>query len=66
MYDMVLRSPWQEWLMLCNSSQCATQKTGCAVDPGPGLVYGALCNHCDLAAQDMEVIASGKAGVKSK
>eukprot|EP00955_Chlamydomonas_euryale_P103920 365532-Chlamydomonas_euryale.AAC.11 len=29
--------------------------------PGPGLVNGALCNDCDLAAEDMEVIASGKA-----
>eukprot|EP00955_Chlamydomonas_euryale_P087467 364295-Chlamydomonas_euryale.AAC.3 len=28
---------------------------------GPGLVNGALCNDCDLAAEDMEFIASGKA-----
>jgi len=27
---------------------------------------GSLCNYCDLAAEDMEVIASGKASVKSK
>eukprot|EP00955_Chlamydomonas_euryale_P003714 39120-Chlamydomonas_euryale.AAC.2 len=39
---------------------------GCAVDPGSGLVNGALCNDCDLAAEDMEVVASGKASVKSK
>eukprot|EP00955_Chlamydomonas_euryale_P103053 365462-Chlamydomonas_euryale.AAC.10 len=31
-----------------------------------GLVYGALCNDCDLAARDVDVIASGKASVKSK
>eukprot|EP00955_Chlamydomonas_euryale_P102315 365412-Chlamydomonas_euryale.AAC.9 len=28
--------------------------------------YGALCNDCDLAKEDMEVIASGIASVKSK
>eukprot|EP00955_Chlamydomonas_euryale_P080690 363453-Chlamydomonas_euryale.AAC.7 len=33
---------------------------------GKGLVNNALCNACDLAAQDVEVIASGKASVKSK
>eukprot|EP00955_Chlamydomonas_euryale_P108252 365832-Chlamydomonas_euryale.AAC.7 len=31
-----------------------------------GLVNGALCNNSDLAAEDMEVLASGKANVKSK
>eukprot|EP00955_Chlamydomonas_euryale_P094194 364837-Chlamydomonas_euryale.AAC.12 len=30
-----------------------------------GLVNGALCNDCDLTAEDMEVIASVKASVKS-
>eukprot|EP00955_Chlamydomonas_euryale_P000498 5661-Chlamydomonas_euryale.AAC.1 len=38
----------------------------CAVDPGLGLVNGALCNACDLAAEDEQRIASGKASVKSK
>eukprot|EP00955_Chlamydomonas_euryale_P067950 359979-Chlamydomonas_euryale.AAC.2 len=33
---------------------------------GPGLVNGALCNECGLVAEDMKVIASGKASVKSK
>eukprot|EP00955_Chlamydomonas_euryale_P048103 353872-Chlamydomonas_euryale.AAC.16 len=32
----------------------------------PGLVNGALCNDCALAAEDLEVIASGKASEKSK
>eukprot|EP00955_Chlamydomonas_euryale_P065719 359325-Chlamydomonas_euryale.AAC.2 len=32
----------------------------------PRLLNGAVCNDCDLAAEDMEVIASGKASVKSK
>eukprot|EP00955_Chlamydomonas_euryale_P061028 357886-Chlamydomonas_euryale.AAC.15 len=32
----------------------------------PGLVNDALCNHCDLAAEDIEVIASGKTSVKGK
>eukprot|EP00955_Chlamydomonas_euryale_P065829 359362-Chlamydomonas_euryale.AAC.11 len=49
--------------MLCNPSQCATRKPGCAVDPGPGLVNGALCNDCDLAAEKIEVIASGKSSL---
>eukprot|EP00955_Chlamydomonas_euryale_P004982 53023-Chlamydomonas_euryale.AAC.1 len=31
----------------------------------PSLVNGALCNGCDLAAENMAVIASGKASVKS-
>eukprot|EP00955_Chlamydomonas_euryale_P115401 366346-Chlamydomonas_euryale.AAC.6 len=30
---------------------CATRWPGCAVDPGPGLVNGALCNDCGLAAE---------------
>eukprot|EP00955_Chlamydomonas_euryale_P116951 366447-Chlamydomonas_euryale.AAC.4 len=63
---MVLRSPWREWLMLCNPVQCATWQPGSAVDPGPGLVNGALCNECDLEEEDMKVIASGKASVKVK
>eukprot|EP00955_Chlamydomonas_euryale_P055246 356069-Chlamydomonas_euryale.AAC.3 len=32
----------------------------------PGLVYGALCNDYDLAEEDIEDIASGKASVTSK
>eukprot|EP00955_Chlamydomonas_euryale_P102097 365392-Chlamydomonas_euryale.AAC.8 len=35
---------------------------GSAVDLG--LLNGALCNDCDLAAEDVQVIASGKASVK--
>eukprot|EP00955_Chlamydomonas_euryale_P058102 356972-Chlamydomonas_euryale.AAC.4 len=36
---------------------------GIAVDPDLGLVNGAPCNAHGLAAEDMEVIASGKASV---
>eukprot|EP00955_Chlamydomonas_euryale_P118021 366512-Chlamydomonas_euryale.AAC.22 len=61
-YDMVLHSSWREWLMLCNPPWCATQlgllqQLGSAVDPGPGLVNASLCNDCDLAEDDREVIA---------
>eukprot|EP00955_Chlamydomonas_euryale_P040523 351732-Chlamydomonas_euryale.AAC.21 len=38
-------------------------KPGCAVDPGLGLVNGALCTDCDLAAEGVEIVASGNAGV---
>eukprot|EP00955_Chlamydomonas_euryale_P080462 363427-Chlamydomonas_euryale.AAC.1 len=34
-----------------------------ADDPGLGLVNGAVCSDCDLAADDVQVIASGKASV---
>eukprot|EP00955_Chlamydomonas_euryale_P097894 365111-Chlamydomonas_euryale.AAC.2 len=34
-----------------------------AVGPGLRLVHGALCNDCDSAKEDVEAIASGKAGV---
>eukprot|EP00955_Chlamydomonas_euryale_P048381 353947-Chlamydomonas_euryale.AAC.2 len=34
---------------------------GDAVDPRADLVNGALCNDCELAADDVEVVASGKA-----
>eukprot|EP00955_Chlamydomonas_euryale_P079197 363265-Chlamydomonas_euryale.AAC.7 len=39
---------------------------GSALDPGPGLIYGALCHDCDLAEEEMEFVASGKASVKSR
>eukprot|EP00955_Chlamydomonas_euryale_P059847 357516-Chlamydomonas_euryale.AAC.7 len=31
---------------------------------GRGLIHGALCNDCDLSAEDVEVIESGTASVK--
>eukprot|EP00955_Chlamydomonas_euryale_P047978 353841-Chlamydomonas_euryale.AAC.1 len=74
-YDMVLRSPWREWLAppatpatFFNDMQPVlvydpAAGPGGAVDLGLGLVYGALCNHCDSAAEDVEVIASGKPSV---
>eukprot|EP00955_Chlamydomonas_euryale_P064882 359094-Chlamydomonas_euryale.AAC.29 len=31
---------------------------------GHAMVNDALCNHCDLAAEDMEIIAFGKASIK--
>eukprot|EP00955_Chlamydomonas_euryale_P075756 362430-Chlamydomonas_euryale.AAC.15 len=34
-----------------------------AVDPGLGLATGALCDFCDLAAEDVGAVASGKASV---
>eukprot|EP00955_Chlamydomonas_euryale_P048412 353956-Chlamydomonas_euryale.AAC.1 len=37
-----------------------TQQPESAVNPGLGLVHGAVCNHCDLAAQNVEVLASGQ------
>eukprot|EP00955_Chlamydomonas_euryale_P089890 364499-Chlamydomonas_euryale.AAC.1 len=37
-----------------------------AVDPGAGLVDGALCNGGDSAAENSEVIASGKASIKGE
>eukprot|EP00955_Chlamydomonas_euryale_P079460 363302-Chlamydomonas_euryale.AAC.13 len=42
----------------------SVRQPGSAVDPGPGLVNGALCNDCDLAENDIEVAASSKASVK--
>eukprot|EP00955_Chlamydomonas_euryale_P071404 361070-Chlamydomonas_euryale.AAC.8 len=45
---------------------CATRQPGRAVDPGPGLVNGALCNDCDLAEEDTGIIASGKDSVKNR
>eukprot|EP00955_Chlamydomonas_euryale_P083651 363880-Chlamydomonas_euryale.AAC.3 len=64
-YDTVLRLPCRKWLMFCNPPLC-DPVDGCAAHPGPGLVSGALCNDCRLGAEDMEVVASGKASVKSK
>eukprot|EP00955_Chlamydomonas_euryale_P090697 364563-Chlamydomonas_euryale.AAC.6 len=47
--------------------QAGCMTRSCARRGGsPGLVNGALCNDCDLAAEDVEVVASGKASVKSK
>eukprot|EP00955_Chlamydomonas_euryale_P085975 364183-Chlamydomonas_euryale.AAC.2 len=34
-----------------------------AVDPGLGLLNGALCSDCDVASEDVEVMASGKASI---
>eukprot|EP00955_Chlamydomonas_euryale_P002521 27396-Chlamydomonas_euryale.AAC.1 len=45
---------------------CATRQPESAVDPGLGLVNGVTCNDCDLAEEGMEVVAFGKATVKSK
>eukprot|EP00955_Chlamydomonas_euryale_P042398 352292-Chlamydomonas_euryale.AAC.2 len=46
------------------------QRFGCMTQScarhGGSRVDGALCNYCDLAAEDMEFIAAGKASVKSK
>eukprot|EP00955_Chlamydomonas_euryale_P056601 356488-Chlamydomonas_euryale.AAC.2 len=39
---------------------------GSAVGPGPGLVSGALCNDCDLAAEDMEALRPEKPVLRVK
>eukprot|EP00955_Chlamydomonas_euryale_P083827 363895-Chlamydomonas_euryale.AAC.3 len=39
------------------------QQPGSAVDPGLGLLSGALCNDCGLTAENMENITSGKDSV---
>eukprot|EP00955_Chlamydomonas_euryale_P098875 365178-Chlamydomonas_euryale.AAC.4 len=47
--------------------QAGRMTRSCACRGGsPGLVHGALANDCDLAEEDMEVVASGTASVKSK
>eukprot|EP00955_Chlamydomonas_euryale_P034331 349754-Chlamydomonas_euryale.AAC.9 len=38
----------------------SNQEPGSAVDPGPGLFNGALCNDCDLAAEDVEFLCPEK------
>eukprot|EP00955_Chlamydomonas_euryale_P046861 353520-Chlamydomonas_euryale.AAC.5 len=51
----------------CDPLERATRSPRIAVDPGLGLVNDDLCNDCnDLAAEDVEAVASENASVKSK
>eukprot|EP00955_Chlamydomonas_euryale_P090367 364536-Chlamydomonas_euryale.AAC.14 len=46
--------------LFCTTLSSATVDQGGAVNPGLGLVNGALSNACDLATAGVELIASGK------
>eukprot|EP00955_Chlamydomonas_euryale_P041953 352178-Chlamydomonas_euryale.AAC.2 len=51
-------------MMLCNPFWCVTNSQGVLlIQVYAWSMPGALCHGCDLAAEDMEVIAFGKASV---